>query len=310
MSICPWFPNRTADNRAHLQATRHFYAMAVEWRWLRCVDVDSGDDVPGVEVEVSLASGAKQVLKTPCLLPELSSIMKIVSKSSDHHPAELSLSFGDNSGAKQETQSRISKERVSSSGPLVIYLKKAIRATNNLKSTGSTAGVNSTEIRPTDALSARHTSLEQSLRSRLSLKVACSRPTSTNRSERPSPVLAPTSKDNIARIQAEALRTYTRLDEALTSFQMTSAGPHNTSRHILADITSSGSVFRGIATQRIDQWSDASRLADVLPYQSDAAATDTTTAAMTEGYHLQPGMKSVTALSVKAIRSLALSERK
>ena len=33
------------------QATRHLYALAVEWRWLRCVDVDTGADVD-VDVEV------------------------------------------------------------------------------------------------------------------------------------------------------------------------------------------------------------------------------------------------------------------
>lgn len=70
LSICPWFPAKVHFNKSHLQvltkvfalevlvstintfqATRHLYVLAVEWRWLRCVDVDTGQDVD-VEVEV------------------------------------------------------------------------------------------------------------------------------------------------------------------------------------------------------------------------------------------------------------------
>ncbi|CAM9465694.1 unnamed protein product, partial [Ectocarpus fasciculatus] len=109
MSVCPWFPAKASDNKSHLQATRHLYSLAVEWRWLRCIDVDSGSDVDvamevnaelqyfyvgnsefiGIQVYLDDDSREPLCMSAPCLLPELSSIRRVCVSSADFFPAEL-----------------------------------------------------------------------------------------------------------------------------------------------------------------------------------------------------------------------------
>jgi hypothetical protein len=100
----------------------------------------------------------------------------------------------------------------------------------------------------------------------------------------------------MSRIQAEALRSYTYLEEALTSQKISTSGPYDASRQLLAQIASSGSVFRGLASHRIDLWTDATRVADVLPYSESAAMADISG-------DLRVCMKSIAALGVRAVRS-------
>ena len=52
LSVLPRFPGRTLDNQYHLQAFRHLYVAAMEWRALRVVDADSHASVPGLDVLV------------------------------------------------------------------------------------------------------------------------------------------------------------------------------------------------------------------------------------------------------------------
>ena len=70
---------RTVDNQYHLQALRHLYVLAVEWRSLVTVDVSTKLSVTS-HVLLSRAShqGESNALKTPCLLPELTSFDRIL----------------------------------------------------------------------------------------------------------------------------------------------------------------------------------------------------------------------------------------
>lgn len=48
MSFFPSWPSKTTDNRQHLQALRHFYVLAVDWRGASAIDVESGSEVLAV----------------------------------------------------------------------------------------------------------------------------------------------------------------------------------------------------------------------------------------------------------------------
>jgi hypothetical protein len=80
MSFCPKFPIRATDNQYHMQAVRHMYVLAVEWRSLVTIDVDSRASVSvDIKLRINSTKGVvrEEVLKTPCLLPELSTISEI-----------------------------------------------------------------------------------------------------------------------------------------------------------------------------------------------------------------------------------------
>jgi anaphase-promoting complex subunit 1 len=91
MAMYPRFPQNASDNRCHLQAFRHLYALAARKRMLRAVDAKSGVDVTA-PVEMRVRSGFSRrtrtrndeaadedsdsenitvvIRKTPCLLPD------------------------------------------------------------------------------------------------------------------------------------------------------------------------------------------------------------------------------------------------
>ena len=95
MATYPRFPQNASDNRCHLQAFRHLYALAARKRMLRAVDAKSGVDVTA-PVEMRVRSGLPRsrsfrrtrndearrdedsdsenitvvIRKTPCLLPD------------------------------------------------------------------------------------------------------------------------------------------------------------------------------------------------------------------------------------------------
>ena len=57
MATYPRFPQNASDNRCHLQAFRHLYALAARKRMLRAVDAKSGVDVTApVEMRVRASS--------------------------------------------------------------------------------------------------------------------------------------------------------------------------------------------------------------------------------------------------------------
>ena len=72
----PLFPVTVLDNKAHLQAFRHFWVLAAEARCLVVHDIDTSRLIP-MPVAVTLTSGLKMTMTTPCLLPELSTVASI-----------------------------------------------------------------------------------------------------------------------------------------------------------------------------------------------------------------------------------------
>ncbi len=90
MSVIPRYPNRPGDNQHHLQPLRHLYALALESRILRTVDIESGQSVSlVVDIQINNRMGVQidestMRRTTPCLLPELSLVDSIrVPKTSD-----------------------------------------------------------------------------------------------------------------------------------------------------------------------------------------------------------------------------------
>ncbi|KAG3036153.1 hypothetical protein JG687_00000042 [Phytophthora cactorum] len=99
ISLYPMPPMNTADNKYHLQAFRHFYVLAVDnSRLLETVDVNTKRTC-AVQVRVDLLPGKKgsmddtqpsyQVLRSPCLLPDITSIERLVISDPEFYPIEI-----------------------------------------------------------------------------------------------------------------------------------------------------------------------------------------------------------------------------
>lgn len=99
----PRFPRSPEDNQYHLQPLRHLWVLAVDWRGIKAVDVETGKDAP-VPLQVELRSLADYVtirvadgwsttqsirIMAPCLLPPLSDIISIRVASERYYPAAL-----------------------------------------------------------------------------------------------------------------------------------------------------------------------------------------------------------------------------
>ena len=96
----PRFPKGIEDNQYHLQPLRHLWVLAVSWRGLRTVDIESGRDVmvpvglkmgrhidyanPGPRI-----SSSPQHFIAPCLLPPLGDVLCLYVKSECYHTVEL-----------------------------------------------------------------------------------------------------------------------------------------------------------------------------------------------------------------------------
>ena len=76
LATAPRYPSRTLDHQYHMQAQRHLYVLAIEWRLLRVIDADSGKMI-SLSIDVVMESGDVTTLTAPCLLTELSSIVEI-----------------------------------------------------------------------------------------------------------------------------------------------------------------------------------------------------------------------------------------
>ncbi|KAF1332168.1 Anaphase-promoting complex subunit, partial [Globisporangium splendens] len=98
ISLFPMFPMNTADNKYHLQAFRHLYVLAVDTsRLLETIDVNSGSSC-SVQVRVQLRGQVNrnhtetkswQTLQSPCLLPDLSSIKRIIVSGEEFYSVEI-----------------------------------------------------------------------------------------------------------------------------------------------------------------------------------------------------------------------------
>lgn len=132
----------------HVQATRHLYSLAVEWRWLRCIDVDSGSDVDvamevnaelqyfyvgnsefiGIQVYLDDDSREPLCMSAPCLLPELSSIRRVCVSSAEFFPAELVFCSNDSTstGTKRAVDNiRASATKRGAGQHIVLYVKRS-----------------------------------------------------------------------------------------------------------------------------------------------------------------------------------------
>ncbi|EGZ28665.1 hypothetical protein PHYSODRAFT_469800 [Phytophthora sojae] len=114
ISLYPMPPMNTADNKYHLQAFRHLYVMAVDTsRLLETVDVNTKTTC-AVNVQVELIPGRSQalddeagtqpsfrMLRSPCLLPDISTIKRLVISDPQFYPIEILTSLSPDDLAPQ-----------------------------------------------------------------------------------------------------------------------------------------------------------------------------------------------------------------
>ncbi|KAF2459618.1 hypothetical protein BDY21DRAFT_272583, partial [Lineolata rhizophorae] len=103
LAFYPLFPLTVHDNKAHLQAFRHFWVLAAEPRCLVVREVETRRAISvGVVVRLKKETLTQEIQKqpakprtlhltAPCLLPPLSAIASIQTTSSDHWPVKLDL---------------------------------------------------------------------------------------------------------------------------------------------------------------------------------------------------------------------------
>lgn len=81
------------DNQSHLQALRHLYVLAIEERCLSTLDVEQEQSV-SVDVQVLMRTGEVLRLKSPTLLPELSTVASISLCSDEYLSASIVFERG------------------------------------------------------------------------------------------------------------------------------------------------------------------------------------------------------------------------
>jgi len=106
VAFFPRFPRSAEDNQYHLQPLRHLWVLAIDWRGLKAIDVETGRDVP-VPLQIELNGDIDYVamgvvdnllpfqslrVMAPCLLPSLSDIVSIYVASERYYPATLHIS--------------------------------------------------------------------------------------------------------------------------------------------------------------------------------------------------------------------------
>jgi hypothetical protein len=68
MAFFPRFPETTSDNHYHLQALRHFYALAAQEKIIQAIDIDTGESA-SVPVQIHYKDSiASKIVNAPCLL--------------------------------------------------------------------------------------------------------------------------------------------------------------------------------------------------------------------------------------------------
>lgn len=86
----PLFPTTVLDNKAHLQAFRHFWVLAAEPRCLIARDTDTHRPIP-LAVRLVLRTGEEYLMTTPCLLPEFETIAAVHTNDAEYWPVTLDL---------------------------------------------------------------------------------------------------------------------------------------------------------------------------------------------------------------------------
>ncbi|KAF0701353.1 Aste57867_8134 [Aphanomyces stellatus] len=74
IAFFPMYPNKTSDQKYHLQALRHLYVLAIDpTRLVETIDVDTGALSP-VDVTLTTKSPMTVTMRTPCLLPRFKTL--------------------------------------------------------------------------------------------------------------------------------------------------------------------------------------------------------------------------------------------
>lgn len=125
-SIYPIFPSYSqrhpTSSDAHLQALRHFWALAVEPRCLIIRDVETLEPVQ-IPVKLTLVSGEEQDIVCPSMIPSLDEIASVETLSNDH--LKLYYDFD-----KNQNYFNIFKKKLT----LYVYKKDQSRAKKTFKS--------------------------------------------------------------------------------------------------------------------------------------------------------------------------------
>lgn len=90
VAFYPLWPGTVGDNKAHLQAFRHFWVLAVDERCLVARDMATGQPV-SVGVKIGMRGGAVLRRTTPCLLPPVEDVVGVVT---DAGPAYWDVEIG------------------------------------------------------------------------------------------------------------------------------------------------------------------------------------------------------------------------
>ncbi|KAL8708019.1 MAG: hypothetical protein Q9220_007015 [cf. Caloplaca sp. 1 TL-2023] len=86
----PLFPTTVLDNRSHLQAFRHFWVLATEPRCLIVRDINTHRPLY-FPMTIRLRNGSMLPMNSPCLLPELDTIMTIATNDPAYRALTLDL---------------------------------------------------------------------------------------------------------------------------------------------------------------------------------------------------------------------------
>jgi anaphase-promoting complex subunit 1 len=86
----PLFPTDELDNKSHLQAFRHLWALAAEPRCIVCKDNESGK-VISAQIAIDMKDGSTRQLTAPCLLPELATVKRVSTKEQGYWDVSLDL---------------------------------------------------------------------------------------------------------------------------------------------------------------------------------------------------------------------------
>ncbi|TVY17794.1 Negative regulator of mitosis [Lachnellula arida] len=90
VAFYPIFPSSVQDNKSHLQAFRHFWALAAESRCLVTRDIDTNQPVP-MPITITLRNGEVTQRHTPSLLPEVDQIKTVRTDSTEYWNVVLDL---------------------------------------------------------------------------------------------------------------------------------------------------------------------------------------------------------------------------
>ncbi|PAA85802.1 hypothetical protein BOX15_Mlig011193g2 [Macrostomum lignano] len=112
VALFPKLPCSLTDNSHHLQALRHLYALAAVPRVLCPVSLHSRRVVPGSRADITLAatkyySELTYQVRLPCLLPDPSSVRRVVVRAPGHWPVQLDGVDSRQAAGRQQQQSML-----------------------------------------------------------------------------------------------------------------------------------------------------------------------------------------------------------